>query len=120
MFAWDYCLAWILISTFTATYKIAEFNMPTSCVAYGCTNKAKAGSGISFHRFPFSDPVDLKNGPRLYVERIGFQKVVVSFVVNILSHHVLLSVLENEVTDFTIMLCLQFFQSIQSIYNQNQ
>ena len=60
MFAWDYCLAWILISTFAATYKIAELNMPTSCVAYGCTNKAKAGSGISFHRFPFSDPVQLE------------------------------------------------------------
>ena len=30
--------------------------MPTSCVAWGCTNRAKAGSGISFHRFPFKNP----------------------------------------------------------------
>ena len=30
--------------------------MVTSCVAYNCTNQRKAGSGISFHRFPHSNP----------------------------------------------------------------
>ena len=30
--------------------------MPTTCVVFGCSNRAKAGSGISFHRFPFNDP----------------------------------------------------------------
>ena len=30
--------------------------MVTSCVAVGCTNRVKAGSGISFHRFPHSRP----------------------------------------------------------------
>ena len=30
--------------------------MPTLCVAWGCTNRAKAASGISFHRFPFKNP----------------------------------------------------------------
>ena len=30
--------------------------MVTSCVAIGCTNLFKTGSGISFHRFPLSRP----------------------------------------------------------------
>ena len=30
--------------------------MVTSCIAIGCTNRVKAGSGISFHRFPLSRP----------------------------------------------------------------
>ena len=30
--------------------------MVTSCIAIGCTNHVKAGSGISFHRFPLSRP----------------------------------------------------------------
>ena len=35
-------------------------NMVTSCIAYGCTNRAKKGSGISFHRFPMKRPDILK------------------------------------------------------------
>lgn len=30
--------------------------MPTSCVAYGCNNRHKSGSGVSFHRFPHKKP----------------------------------------------------------------
>ena len=30
--------------------------MVTSCIAIGYTNRVKAGSGISFHRFPLSRP----------------------------------------------------------------
>ena len=30
--------------------------MPIHCVAWGCTNKMKKGSGISFHRFPHRNP----------------------------------------------------------------
>ena len=30
--------------------------MVNSCAAIGCTNRTKAGSGISFHRFPLSRP----------------------------------------------------------------
>ena len=30
--------------------------MVNSCVAIDCTNKVKAGSGISFHRFPLKKP----------------------------------------------------------------
>ena len=30
--------------------------MVTSCIAIGCINRVKAGSGISFHRFPLSRP----------------------------------------------------------------
>ena len=30
--------------------------MVTSYIAIGCTNRVKAGSGISFHRFPLSRP----------------------------------------------------------------
>ena len=30
--------------------------MVTSCVAFGCTNRMKKGSGISFHRFPHKNP----------------------------------------------------------------
>ena len=34
--------------------------MVTSCIAYGCTYRAKKGSGISFHRFPIKRPDLLK------------------------------------------------------------
>ncbi len=30
--------------------------MVISCCAYSCTNRQKAGSGISFHKFPHHDP----------------------------------------------------------------
>ena len=30
--------------------------MVNSCVSIGCTNRVKGGSGISFHRFPHSNP----------------------------------------------------------------
>ena len=30
--------------------------MPTSYASYGCTKRVTAGSGISFHRFPFKNP----------------------------------------------------------------
>ena len=30
--------------------------MVTSCVAFGCTNRMKKGSGISFHCFPHKNP----------------------------------------------------------------
>ncbi len=30
--------------------------MVSSCVAFGCHNRVKAGSGISFHRFPHKNP----------------------------------------------------------------
>ena len=44
--------------------------MVTSCVAFGCTNRMKKGSGISFHRLPSdsSNPFVLKI--RVFVRKV--------------------------------------------------
>ena len=37
---------------FPAVFIWILFNMVSSCAAFGCANRIKKGSGISFHRFP--------------------------------------------------------------------
>ena len=37
---------------FPAVFIWILFNMVSSYAAFGCTNRLKKGSGISFHRFP--------------------------------------------------------------------
>ena len=39
---------------------LLEYKMVNSCSAYGCQNGQKAGSGISFHRFPHNNPQHLE------------------------------------------------------------
>ena len=37
---------------FAAVFIWILFNMVSSCAAFGCGNRVKKDSGISFHRFP--------------------------------------------------------------------
>ena len=45
-----------MIGTFLPLVLLSFTTMVSSCVAYGCTNRSKSGSGRSFFRFPLKKP----------------------------------------------------------------
>ena len=45
-----------MIGTFLPLVLLSFTTMVSSCVAYGCTNRSKSGSGQSFFRFPLMKP----------------------------------------------------------------
>ena len=61
--------------------------MVTSCIAYCCTNRAKKGSGISFHRVPIKGPDLLKKWIQAVRRKKEFLMETVSFVVHIFQSH---------------------------------
>ena len=56
--------------------------MVNSCVAIDCTNCYRAGSGISFHRFPHSKPGLLQKWPQS-VKRINWKPNKCSFICSV-------------------------------------
>ena len=45
-----------MIGTFLPLVLLSFTAMVSSCIAYGCTNRSKSGSGRSFFRFPLKKP----------------------------------------------------------------
>ena len=56
--------------------------MVTSCVALGCTNRVKSGSGISFHRFPHKNPQLLEKWIKA-IRRENWQPTHYSFICSV-------------------------------------
>ena len=75
----------VLFLLFICTF-LNEVKMVNSCIAIGCTNHAKPGSGISFHAFPHKNCELLQKWIQAVKEKTGYQTNTLLSVVTTLNH----------------------------------
>ena len=70
--------------TFLPLVLLSFTAMVSSCIAYGCTNRSKSGSGQSFFRFPLKKQFCSQNGYKPFTKKTGLQTITLESAVTTL------------------------------------
>ena len=70
--------------TFLPLVLLSFTAMVSSCIAYGCTNRSKSGSGRSFFRFPLKKPELLAKWVQAIHRKTGLQTITLESAVTTL------------------------------------